>query len=356
MLACLILIGSAASSSASSVQAPLKIGFITVGPKVDWGYNYAHDQGRIFMQAQMPKKIETEIAENIPENAEAERVMEKMIARGDKLIFSTSYGHYEPALRVAARHPNVIFEQCGRVDKGTKNLATYFAKQYEAVYIAGVVAGRMTKKNNIGFIAAHPVPQVLQNVNAFTLGAHSVNPKVKVHIVWTNSWSDPAVEAEVAKGLIETGADILTMHLDSPITVVQTAEKHGVYSVGYHADLHKFAPKGWLTGTMWNWGPLYVNIANSVVDHSWKPGNYRYSMKDSYVKLAPFGPSVPKAVQKEALALKERIEQGKYTVFQGPLKDRDSKQLLAAGQKPDLKFIENMNFLVPGVQGVLPKK
>jgi basic membrane lipoprotein Med (substrate-binding protein (PBP1-ABC) superfamily) len=344
------------SQAATDNKVPLKVGFITVGPKTDWGYNYAHEQGRIYMQSHMPKQIETEIVENVPESAEAERVMEKMIARGARLIFSTSYGHYEPALRVAARHPDVVFEQCGRVEKDTKNLATYFAKQYQPMYVSGMVSGKMTKTNNIGFIAAHPVPQVLQNVNAFTLGARSVNDKVKVHVVWTNSWSDPPKEAEAAKGLIDTGCDILTMHLDSPITVVQTAEKNGIYSVGYHTDLNKFAPKGWLTGEAWDWGPLYVKIANTVINHSFKPGNYRYAMNDGYTKLSSFGKVVPKSVQQEALALEKKIEKGEYVVFQGPLKDRNGKQLLAAGQKPTLDFIESMNWVVPGVEGSLTAK
>ncbi len=351
-----VLLASVSNCLAAEKQ-PLKVGFITVGPINDWGYNYAHNQGRLFLEQALPGKVVTVIAENIPESAEVERVLAKMIAQGNGLIFTTSYGYYEPALRVGARHPNVKFEQCGRMDtKNTKNLATYFAKQYEPMYIAGVVAGRMTKKNSMGYIAAHPVPQVLQNINAFALGARSVNPKAKVRVVWTNKWSDAATEAEAARGLIDTGADVLAMHLDSPLTVVQTAEKHGIYSVGYHADVHKFAPKGWLTGTMWDWGPLYVKIANEVNNQTWKPGNYRYAMDSGYVKLSPFGTAVPKAVQNEALSLKKRIEQGQYAVFQGPLKDRDGKPLLSEGQKPDLKFVESMNWLAPGVEGTLPKK
>lgn len=345
------------STAHGADSGSLKAGFITVGPVNDLGYNYAHNQGRLFLDKALAGKVKTTIAENIPESGEVERVMEKMISQGNKLIFSTSYGYYEPALRVAKRHPDVVFEQCGRDDtQNTKNLATYFSKQYEPMYVCGLVAGRMTKKNNIGFIAAHPVPQVLQNINAFTLGARSVNPKIKVRVVWTNKWSDAPTEAEAAKGLIETGADVLAMHLDSPITVVQTAEKLGAYSVGYHADVSKFAAKGWLTGTMWNWGPLYVQIAQSVQNHSWKPGNYRYPMKDNYVKLSPFGAGVPKKVQDEALSIKQKIESGEYAVFQGPLKDRDGKELLKAGQKPDLNFVETMNWLAPGVEGTLSRK
>ena len=201
-----IIIYSTATPAAVDNTQPLKIGFITVGPVTDWGYNYAHDQGRKFIEKSMAGQVQTAIVEKIPENADVERVMEKMVASGTKLIFATSYGYLESILRVAARHPDVIFESCGRdIPDGIKNVGSYFAKQYEPVYVAGVVAGRMTKTNKLGFIAAHPIPQTLQNINAFTLGARSVNPKVSTRVVWTNSWSDPAVEVEATKGLIESG-------------------------------------------------------------------------------------------------------------------------------------------------------
>jgi basic membrane protein A and related proteins len=344
-------------SEAATSDALLKIGFITVGPASDHGYNYAHDQGRRFLQSALQGKVSTSIVENIPESAEVERVMEKMVANGTQLIFSTSYGYLDPALRVAARHPNVVIMQCGRTNPNTqKNLGTYWSRQFEPMYIGGMVAGRLTKTNEMGFIAAHPVPQVLSNINAFTLGATSVNPKVKVHVVWTNSWSDPASEAEAVKGLIEQHADVMTMHVDSPITIAQTAEKHGIYTVGYHADLRKYAPKGFLTGQEWDWGHLYINIAKSVQDHTWKRSDIVYPMKAGYTELANFGPAVPKALQLQALDLKHKIEGGKVSVFQGPLKDRDGKERLAAGKKADDQFIAQMNFFVPGVAGVLPNK
>lgn len=338
-------------------KTPLKVGFITVGPVNDWGYNYAHNQGRLYMEKALRGQVVTSIAENIPESAEVERVMEKMIAQGGcRLLFPTSYGYYEPALRVGARHKDVVFESCGRMDTSkSKNLATYFSRQYEPMYVSGIVAGRMTKKNVLGYIAAHPVPQVLQNINAFALGARQSNPKVKIKVIWTNKWSDAVTEAEAVKSLVESGADVLAMHVDSPRTIVQTAEKLGAYSVGYHANLQQFAPKGWLTGAMWNWGPLYVKIAQSVQDKTWQPGNFRHGMKDGYVQLSPFGKAVPKTVADEALTAKKKIEDGQFVVFQGPLKDRDGKQILSDKQKPDLAFIESMNWLAPGVEATLPK-
>jgi basic membrane protein A len=348
---------SVASLANTYDKTPLKIGFITVGAANDWGYNYSHDQGRHFVESAMPKQVETTIVERIPESAELERVMEKMISQGTRLIFSTSYGYFEPMMRVAGRHPDVMFEQCGRtVPETCKNASTYFPKQYQPEYITGMVAGRMTKKNDLGFIAAHPVPSVLQDINAFTLGARSVNPKAKVHVIWTNTWSDPATEAEATKGLIDSGVDVVAMHIDSPVTVVQTAEKNGIMSVGYHADLSKFAPKGWLTGQMWDWGPLYVKIAQSVRNGTWKPGNFTYGMNDGITKLAPFGKSVPAKVQQEAQALAKQIEKGTFTVFQGPLKDRDGKERVAAGKLPSTKLLDEMDWFVPGVEGTLPKK
>ncbi len=351
-----VLLYTTATPAAVNNTKPLKVGFITVGPVTDWGYNYAHDQGRKFMEKSMPGQIETTIVEKIPENSDVERVMEKMIANGTKLIFATSYGYLEPTMRVAARHPDVIFESTGRnIPDGIKNIGSYFAKQYQPMYVCGIVAGRMTRANSLGFVAAHPVPQVLQNINAFTLGARSINPAVRVHVIWINSWSDPPTEAEAAKGLIESGADVLTMHLDSPLTVVQTAEKYGAMSVGYHAPLRPFAPKGWLTGEMWHWGPLYAKIAQSVIDGTWKPGNPRYEMKDGYTKLAPFGTIVPAKVCKEALSMQKKIEEKKFVVFQGPLKDREGKERVPAGKLPSYDLIENMNWFVPGVEGPLPK-
>ncbi len=344
------------SGSAAGQKSVLKVGFITVGPVNDWGYNYAHEQGRKYLQSALPGQVETTIVEKIPESAEVERVMEKMIANGVRLIFPTSYGYFEPTLRVAHRHPNVVFECCGRVvPDNIKNIATYTPKIYEPMYVTGIVAGRMTKKNNIGFIIGHPVPLIIQDINAFTLGLRSVNPNAKVHVVCTNSWSDPPTEAEAAKGLIESGVDVLTMHLDSPITVVDTAEKYGVMTVGYHADLKQRAPKGWLTGEMWNWGPLYVAITKSVLKHTWKPGNYRYGMKDGYCKLSSFGSIVPAKVQLEALKAVSNLQDRSLVVFKGPLTDRDGKERIAKGKIADLQTLETMNWLVPGVEGVLDK-
>jgi basic membrane protein A and related proteins len=355
LVAALLIAG--AKNLAATGTNPLKVGFITTGSINDFGYNYAHNQGRLYLQSALPNQVETSIVENIPENAEVERVMEKMVAQGTQLIFSTSYGFFDPALRVVARHPNVSILQCGRESpKPIKNFATYNARAFEPMYVAGVVAGQVTKTNNMGFIGAHPMPVILQEINAFTLGARSVNPKVKVRVVWTNSWCDPPSEAEAAKGLIEQGADVLAMHLDSPIVVAQTAEQHGIYCVGYHTDLHKYAPKGFLTGAQWNWGPLYVAIVKSIQNHTWTAADKIYGLDADCMKVAPFGPAVTKKMQAQARAVQDKIAKHQFAIFQGPLVDREAKLQLPASKKADVAFINRMDFFVPGVEGVLPRQ
>ncbi len=214
----------------------------------------------------------------------------------------------------------------------------------------------MTKKNEIGYVGAHPVPPLLVSLNAFTLGAHSVNPKVKVHMVWTNSWHDPVLEAEAAKSLIDQGVDVLMSQSDSSVAVVTVAEKNNLYSVGSHADLSHLAPHGWLTGSKWNWGPLYVKFVQSILDHSWKPENNRYGPKDNCIQLSSFGSAVPVAVQKEALAAFQKIKMGKFFVFKGPIKNREGVVKIPAGKIADSYYLETMDWVVEGIEGSIPKK
>lgn len=341
---------------ATDPSAPLKIGFITVGPIDDWGYNHSHNQGRLFLEAALGKQVETTIIDKVPESPAVGQVMEKLIASGVKLIFSTSYGYMEQALLVAAKHPDVLIEQCSRPGPpGVKNLAAYFGKQYEALYISGVVAGRMTKTNTLGFVASIPLPYVIQNINAFALGAQSVNPNAKIKVLWIYAWTDPTAETAVSTELIKQGADVLAMSLDTPLNVLKTAEKAGVMAVGYQTDASRFAPKGWLTGHMWNWGPLYVKIAKEVIEKRWVPDFYRYGLKDGCATIAPFGKVVPKSVRDEALAVKEKIINGQLMVFQGPLTDRSGQVRLRDSKLFDEKAIDKMKWFVPGVEGDIPR-
>jgi len=341
--------------AAQNVSTPLKIGFIMVGPVTDMNWSQAHEQGRKFLESTLKNKVQTTVAENVPENAEVERVLEKMIAQGNKLIFTTSFGFFEPALRVAARHPEVIIMQCQRPTPPlVKNVGTYYANQFEPMYVAGVVAGRMTKTGKIGCVAGHPIPQILTCLNAFTLGARSVNPKVKVKVVWTGNWVDPATEAEATKGLIDAGVDVVIPF--ASVAVIETAERLGAYSIGTQVDMSKIAQKGWLTGQRWIWGPLYVRIVESVQNHTWKPGDERFSMKEGYVDISPFGPAVPEVVRKEANVVRKEIMDGKLVVFKGPLKDRDGIVRIPVGKVADSSFAETTDWLVPGVEGSIPKK
>ncbi len=326
-----------------------KVGFIYVGPRTDYGYNYAMDQGRLALEKSMG--VKTVFFENIPENAEVERVMERMIADGIKIIFPTSYGYLDPALNVAAKYPDVQFFHGGGF-KLAPNLGTFFADIDEVEYLAGMAAGASTKTGKLGFIAAHPIPQTLRNINAFTLGAQSVNPKATMTIVWTGSWSDPTKEAEAANTLADQGIDVLTMHVDGPITIAQTAEKRGIMVSGYHADASQFAPKGWLTGASWNWAPIMEKIVKSVLDSTWTSGHLRGKLSDGYVQLASFGPAVPEDVKVKIDSVKKAFQTG-TKLWTGPILDQDGKSILAAGDTLTMEKVESMSFLVNGVTGKL---
>lgn len=354
LITCLL---STTDGAHATGREPLKVGFLCVGPITDLGFNYAHNQGRKFLEKQSQGSVQTTIAEKIPENAEAERVLEKMIAQGNKLIFTTSYGFLEPAMRVAQRHPEITFMQINRFQVA-KNLGTYFSNQYQPMYLAGMAAGRVTKTNKLGFVAAHPVPPLVQAINSFTLGARSVNPKVETHVVFINNWSDAPLEAEAAKSLVETGCDVIAHAQDNQNTILPTCESLGVYSIGFYTDAHQLAPKGWLTGACLDWGPFYVKMADSVKDHSWKPRSYTSGMEgpEGYLKLSSFGRAVPQVVQKEILAKEKLLRNGQFTIFQGPLKDRDGTERIPAGRKLDFKDLSEMNWFVSGVKGTMPKK
>jgi basic membrane protein A len=339
----------------ADVKQPIKVGFIYVGSASDLGWNNAHDQGRQYLEAAMPGQVITTRVENVPENSDAERVMEKLIAQGNKVIFATAYGQLEPELRVASRHPEVYFMHCGRPVPSLKNVGSYFGPYYEPFYVAGMLAGTMSKTGNVGYVGAHPIPALLWCINALTLGARSVNPNVKVHVVWTNSWLDPAMEAEASRGLLERGNDVLASNLDTSIVVAKTAEKAKAYAVGANYDINQYVPNSWLTGQSWNWGPLYVKIVQSIQEHRFKPGNLRYSLKDGYVALASFGRSVPKPLQADASRLMASIKNGE-PVFKPGLTDRDGKVRLTSGQHPTEEWLDKMDWFVEGVDGQLPKK
>lgn len=329
--------------------AATKVGFVYVGPKSDYGYNYAQDQGRLYLEENLDD-IETVYFENIPENADVQRVMERMIRSGVEVVFPTSYGYLDHALRVAERYPDVHFAHSGGL-KTSDNLMTYFAEIDQAMYLAGIAAGMTTKTNKLGFIAAHPIPQVLRNINAFTRGAQSVNPEVTTSIIWTSNWSDPTRESEAAEALISDGADVLTGHVDSPINYVQVAERRGVYSVGYHADASRFAPEGWLVGAVWNWGPMMVGIVESIRDGSWEPEHLRGDLLTEAAQLSDFGKAVSEETAAAVAERQELIMNDGYRVWAGPVIGQDGTELVAEGDVMTLEQTEKMDFLVQGVRG-----
>jgi simple sugar transport system substrate-binding protein/basic membrane protein A len=354
-----------AKSGGNSAGAPgtggTKVGFIFVGPKDDFGYNQAAYQGSQAVKAAF-SSLEVLTAENVPEDDNASRIMESMIRDGAKIIFATSYGHKDPALKVAAAHPDVVVVQQGNLVDGTppKNFGTFFGTVYEPVYLAGIVAGKTTKTNKLGYVYAFPIPQTLDNINAFQLGAASVNPGVKTFVINTSSWCDPAKQAEAAKNLLAQGVDVISQHQDCTATVIRATEAAGGYTVGYHADASTIAPKGWLTGSQWNWGPLYTKIVQNILDGKFTGSefnaNYRVGLKtgDNPFIQSPYGPQVTDDVKKLVEAAKTKISAKDGSPFAGPVLDQSGKTRVSAGTIPDYATIESIGYFVQGVVGEIP--
>jgi len=326
------------------------VGVLHVGALTDAGYNQAHHDGIEQMKKNLPnvKVIE---AENVPESADAERVMENMIQQGAKVIFPQSFGYLDPALNVAAKHPDVIFMHPAGF-KLAPNLGTYWGNNFEAMYLAGIVAGKTTKTNKLGFQTAFPIPNVLASVNAFQLGAKSVNPAVQTTVVFNGSWVDPVKEAAVANALADWGADVVTMIVDSPITVVKTAEERGIYSIGFHSStLQSFAPKGWLTGVAYTWGDLYTKLVKEVMDGKWKSEHVRGGMESGFLTLANYGPAVSEETKTLVETKQKDIIDGKLKIFQGPIADNEGKVRITDGQAGGMDLLDTTDWLVEGVIG-----
>jgi len=347
---------AAPAAAAAKPDEPFKVGFVYVGPRDDFGYNQAHAEGAKSLAALPGLKILEE--EKVPETMDAQKTMESMInLEGVKVLFPTSFGYYDPhILKVAAKYPDVTFLHCGGVydaSKHPKNVGTYFGYIDEAQYLNGVVAGYTSKTGKLGFIAAKPIPQVLRNVNAFTLGARSVNPKIITTVVFTGDWSLPVKEADAANSLIDQGIDVLTMHVDSPKVIVQTAEKRGVYSAGYHTSQAALAPKGYLTGAEWNWAKVYEMYLSKI--KSGQPWEHlvRGGLRDGFVKTSPYGPAVSAEAKAAADAIKAKMLDGSFVIFKGELKDNKGVVVIPAGadQQQTDPVLENMVYLVSGVVG-----
>jgi basic membrane protein A and related proteins len=344
-----------AFSKFAFAQKPITVGVIYVGPRDDYGYNQAQAEAVALVKKMPGVKVVEE--ENVPETAAVQKTMTGMIAQdGASLVFATSYGYFDPhVLAVAPKFADTRFAHCGGLwtDKNPKNIGSYFGYIDECQYLNGVIAAHMTKSNKLGFIAAKPIPQVLRNINAFTMGARSVKPGITTNVIFTGDWSMPVKEAEATNSLADQGVDVFTMHVDGPKVIVETAAKRGKFVCGYHASQAKLAPNAYLTGAEWNWLTAYTTFIEAARAGKPHPNFIRGGLKEGYVKMSAYGPMVPDAAKKEADAVKAKMITGTFDIFKGPLKDNKGGMAIAAGtthKQTDLE-LEKMNYLVEGVIG-----
>ena len=334
---------------------PLKIAFAYVGPVGDGGWTFAHDNGRKALEAEFGDKISTSFVENVPESADAERVLRDMAGQGNKLIFGTTFGYMEPMLKVAADNAGVKFEHATGY-KQADNMRTYDSRTYEGAYMAGVIAGKMTKTNTLGVVGSIPIPEVIRNINAFTLGAQSSNPKVKTKVVWVNGWFDPPKETEAATSLINGGADVLFQNTDSP-AVLKTAEAKGKRAFGWDSDMTAYGPKAHLASAVINWGPYYIKATKEALDGSWKAGAGTHSwwgVKEGAIDIVSMAEDVPAETKAKVEEVKKGLADGSFAIWKGPILDNTGKVQIAKDTVADDKFLGGLNFYVKGVEGKVP--
>jgi len=356
----LLTVGALALVSASagwgrsntSSAAPFKVAWIYVGPHNDGGWSQAHDEGRQYVQKMLGNKVQTTYKENIAVGAQFNQTVASLVAQGYKMIFATSYGYVTKA--VAAKYPNVLFEQATGT-LVTKNVAEYFGSAEDTIFLSGMAAGAASKTGKIGFVVAYPIPEVIRHTNAFALGAQLTHPGATVRIVWTNSWFDPAGEKKAAQSLYQAGVDVLGQNVDSPATG-QFAESVKIPWVGYDSDASKFAPKSWLTASVYNWGPYYLKRVKQAMAGTWKSGFYYGTINDGFTKLAPYGPGVSATAKTQIAVVERLIESGSFSPFTGPLYDQSGKLRVASGVRMQVlkggtNSLYGMNWLVKGVIG-----
>jgi basic membrane protein A len=331
----------------------LKVGFIYLSTPGDGGWAFAHDQGRKYLEDKLPN-VETSYVENIPEGSgDADRIMEQMIKNGVKVIFATSFGYMDSVINMAKKYPEVYFLHCTGF-KRAGNVSTYDIKEYNASYLTGVVAGKMTKNGKIGYVAAQPIPSVIRAIDSFALGVKAVNPDAKVQLVWTSTWYDPAKEKEAALGLLDTGVDVIAQYQDTP-AVQQAAEERGAFAIGYHSDMRKFAPNANLTSYLWNWGPIYVEQVKAYQEGTWKGTDIWVGMEAGAADIAPLNEKlVPADVKELVEATKAKILSGEITVFKGLLKDNTGKVVSEAGQNISDEELRGINWLADNIVGAIP--
>lgn len=342
----------AASAAAAPAPEPLKAAWVYVGPVGDAGWTYAHDLGRKAVEAEYGDKVKTTIVEKVPEGADAERVIRDLATQGNKIIFATSFGYMEPMLKVASEFPDVKFEHATGY-KTADNMRIYDAKFFEDAYVAGVIAGAMTKTNTVGFVGSFPIPEVLRNINAFTMGAQAVNPKVKTKVVWVSTWFDPPKESDAAQSLINGGADVLLQNTDST-AVLQTAEKNGKYAFGWDSDMSAFAPKAHLASAIADWGGYYKKAIKDVMDGTWKTERTVWGVKEGQNDLIKMADVVPAEIKAKVEEIKAGMKAGSFEVFTGPVVDNAGTERLAKDVKADQAWKDKVDFYVKGVEGKIP--
>ncbi|OLP16696.1 BMP family ABC transporter substrate-binding protein [Leptolyngbya sp. 'hensonii'] len=351
------------STTASSSPKTLALGFIYVGSKDDYGYNQAHAEGKTGL-SKLPD-VKTLEEASVPETTAVQETMRNMISQdGATALFPTSFGYFDPHILILAKEfPEVQFFHCGGLyqeGKTPSNVGSYFGYIDEAQYIAGIVAAHTSKSGKLGFIAAKPIAQVLRNINSYTLGARSINPKVSTNVIFTGDWSQPVKEAEAANSLADQGVDVLTCHVDSPKIIMETAEKRGIFCTGYHANQANLAPKGYLTGAEWDWANIYTQYAKDLLAGKTLMNNgiahlVRGGLKEGFCKLSPYGAAVTAAAKTDADAAQAKFMNGSMVIYKGELKDNSGKVVIPAGKELTQQDIEleKMNWLVEGVIGSL---
>src|SRR5436189_1955218 len=343
-VAVLALAAGTGSARSKRQSAAFKVAWIYVGPHDDHGWSQAHDKGRLYVQHALGSKVKTTYKQNIAVGAQLQSTVQSLVNQGYKLIFGTSYGFFDKKL--AAKYPSVLFEQATGTDRA-KNLSEYFGAAEDTVFLSGMAAGAATKKGNIGYVVAYPIPEVIRHANAFALGARLMHPGAKIHLIWTHSWFDPAAEKRAAQSLYSAGADVLGQNVDSPAAGQFAQSKHIAW-VGYDSNAQKFAPKSWLTASVYNWGPYYLRRVKAAMNGTWKTGFYYGSIKDGFTGLAPYGPKVSAKTKKAIAAKLKALKNGSFYEFAGPLYDQSGKLRVAKGKKLSVQDLYAMNWLVKG--------
>ncbi|MDO9400148.1 MAG: BMP family ABC transporter substrate-binding protein [Polaromonas sp.] len=339
-------------AAAPAKPVPLKIAFAYIGPVGDGGWTFAHDNGRKAIEKEFGDKVVTSFVEKVPESADAERVLRDMANQGNKLIFGTTFGYMEPMLKVAADFKGVKFEHATGY-KTAENLRTYDSRTYEGAYMAGVIAGKMSKSGTLGVVGSIPIPEVIRNINSFTLGAQSVNPQVKTRVVWVNEWFNPPKETEAATALINGGADVLFQNTDSS-AVLQTAEKMNMRAFGWDSDMTSYGPKAHLGSAIINWGPYYVKATRDALEGKWATGQSWWGVKEGAIDMVSIAADVPDETKKRIDEIKAGLKDGSFMIWTGPITDNTGKELVAKDAVADDKFLGGLKSYVKGVEGKVP--